>query len=68
MSGRTCPRKDPRLLLCDETLNKLEGTISMLASKIASAALFTAICKASSDSHFAFLQFFFLGIILISTS
>ena len=39
MSGRTCPRKDPRLLLCDETLNKLEGTISMLASKIASAAV-----------------------------
>ena len=23
--------------------------------------LFTAICKASSDSHFAFLHFFFLG-------
>ena len=26
--------------------------------------LFTAICKASSDSHFAFLHFFFLGIVL----
>ena len=39
MSGRTCPRKDPRLLLCDETLNKLEGTISMLASIIATAAV-----------------------------
>ena len=24
-------------------------------------ALFTAICKASPDSHFAFLHFFFLG-------
>ena len=26
---------------------------------------FTAICKVSSDSHFAFLHFFFLGMILI---
>ena len=30
--------------------------------------LFSAICKASSDNHFAFLHFFFLGIILISAS
>ena len=30
--------------------------------------LFTAICKASSDSHFAFLHFFFLGMVLISVS
>ena len=28
--------------------------------------LFTAICKASSDSHFAFSHFFFLGWVLIS--
>ena len=27
--------------------------------------LFTAICKASSDSHFAFLHFFFLGMVLV---
>ena len=27
--------------------------------------LFKAICKASSDNHFAFLPFFFLGLILI---
>ena len=27
--------------------------------------LFTAICKASSDSHYAFLHFFFLGMVLI---
>ena len=27
-----------------------------------------AICKASSDSHFAFLHFFFLGMILITAS
>ena len=30
--------------------------------------LFTAICKASPDSHFAFLHFFFLGMILIPAS
>ena len=27
--------------------------------------LFTAVCKASSDSHFSFLHFFFLGMVLI---
>ena len=30
--------------------------------------LFSAICKASSDNHFAFLHFFFLGMILITAS
>ena len=30
--------------------------------------LFTAICKASSDNHFAFLHFFFLGMVLIPIS
>ena len=30
--------------------------------------LFTAICKASSDGHFAFLHFFFLGMVLIPAS
>ena len=30
--------------------------------------LFTAICKASSDSHFAVLNFFFLGMVLIPIS
>ena len=30
--------------------------------------LFTAICKASPDSHFAFLHFFSMGIILILAS
>ena len=28
--------------------------------------LFSAICKASSDNHFAFLHFFFLGIVMIT--
>ena len=30
--------------------------------------LFTDICKASSDSHFAFLHYFFLGMVLIPVS
>ena len=30
--------------------------------------LFRAICKASSDNHFAFLHFFFLGMVLITAS
>ena len=30
--------------------------------------LFSAICKASSDSHFAFLHFFFMEMVLISVS
>ena len=30
--------------------------------------LFIAVCKTSSDSHFAFLHFFFLGMVLIIVS
>ena len=30
--------------------------------------LYSAICKASSDNHFAFLHFFFLGMVLITVS
>ena len=33
-----------------------------------SSLLFTAICKACPNSHFAFLHFFFLGMILIPAS
>ena len=32
------------------------------------ASLFTAICKASPDSHFAFLHFFSMGMVLIPVS
>ena len=37
-------------------------------SPLSLASLFSAICKASSDSHFASLHFFFLGIVLIPVS
>ena len=43
----------------------LELCIQMSVSFLFSSLLFTAICKASSDSHFAFLHFFFLGMILL---
>ena len=32
------------------------------------ASLFSAICKASSENHFAFLHFFFWGMVLITAS
>ena len=35
---------------------------------LSSSLLFTAICKASSDSHFAFLHFFSMGMVLIPVS
>ena len=38
------------------------------SSLLFASLLFTAICKASSDSHFAFLHFFFMGMILIPVS
>ena len=42
--------------------------ISFLFSFAFHFHLFTAICKASSDSHFAFLHFFLLGMVLIPVS
>ena len=50
----------------------LELCIQMLISFLFSFAFhlpfFTAISKASSDSHFTFLHFFFLGMVLIPVS
>ena len=34
-------------------------------SLLFASLLFTAICKASPDSHFAFLHFFLMGMVLI---
>ena len=39
-----------------------------ISSLLFASFLFTAICKASSDSCFAFLHFFFLGMVLIPVS
>ena len=46
----------------------IQMLISFLSPLLFASLLFTAICKASSDNHFAFLHFFFLGMVLISAS
>ena len=42
--------------------------ISLLSPLLFTSLLFIAICKASSDSRFAFLHFFSLGMVLIPVS
>ena len=42
--------------------------ISFLFSLLFASLFFSAICKAFSDKHFAFLHFFFLGMVLITAS
>ena len=46
----------------------IQMLISFLSPLLFTSLLFTAICKASSDSYFAFLHFFFLGMVLIAAS
>ena len=46
----------------------IQMVISFLFSFAFASLLFSAICKASSDKHFAFLHFFFLGMVLITAS
>ena len=46
----------------------LELCIQMGISFLFASLLFIAICKASSDSHFAFLHFFSMGMVLIPVS
>src|SRR5574341_573067 len=41
---------------------------SFLFSLPLASLLFSAVCKASSDNHFAFLHFFFLGMVLVTAS
>ena len=45
----------------------VQMSISFLFS-FAFSLLFSAICKASSENHFAFLHFFFLGMVLTTAS
>ena len=46
----------------------IQMLISFLFSLPLASLLFSAICKTSSDNHFAFLYFFFLGMVLITAS
>ena len=50
-------------LLFSRTLHSSEYIFPFLAS-----LLFSALCKASSGNQFAFLHFFFLGMVLVITS
>ena len=52
-------------ILWDSALKWVYLSVSPLSL---ASLLFSAIRKASSDNHFAFLHFFFLGIVLITTS
>ena len=54
-------------LLFFGTLNS-DGYILTFSPLPLASFLFSAICEASSDSHFAFLHFFFLGMVLITVS
>ena len=46
----------------------IQMDISFLSPLPFTSLLFSAICKASSDNHFAFLHFFFWGMVLITSS
>ena len=46
----------------------IQMSISFLFSLLLASLLFTAICKASSGSHFAFWHFFSMGMVLIPVS
>ena len=49
--------------------NSAFGWIYLYLSHLPFISLFfSAICQASSDNHFAFLHFFFLGMVLITAS
>jgi len=46
----------------------IQINISFLFSFALASPLFSAVCKPSSDIHFAFLHFFFSGMVLIPAS
>jgi len=49
-------------------LNKFRWVYLSYSPLPFTSLLFSAICEASSDSHFAFLHFFFLGMVLNTAS
>ena len=52
-------------ILCNSALKWVDRSFSPLPL---ASLLFSAICKDSSDNHFAFFHFFFLGMVLITAS
>ena len=61
------PLRKAFLCLCAILWNSAFKWVYLSFSPLSFASLlFSAICKASSDSHFAFWHFFFLGMVLIT--
>ena len=57
------------LSVLDILWNSAFSWVSLSLSPLPFASLlFSAICKASSDNHFAFLRFLFFGMILVTAS
>ena len=54
--------------LCYSLKLCIQYLITILSLLLFASLLFTAICKASSDNHFAFLHFFFVAMVLIPAS
>jgi len=64
-----CSLRNPFLFLLAILWNSAFRCLYLSFSSLPFASLlFSTICKASSDYHFAFLHFFFLGMVLITAS
>ena len=63
-----CPLKKAFLSLLAVLWNFAFRWLCFSFSPLLFPSFFSAICKASSDNHFTFLHFFFLGMILITVS
>ena len=64
-----CPLKSIFLSLLSILWNSdFSWAYLALSSLPFTSLLFSAVCKASSDNHFAFLHFFCFGMVLVTTS
>ena len=63
-----CPLKKTLLSLLAILWNCAYRWVCVSFSPLPFTSLFSATCKASTDNHFAFLQFFFLQIVLVTIS
>ena len=60
--------RKPFLSLLAVLLKSVFRWLYLSFSPLPFASLFSAICKPSSDNHFAFLHFFFVGMVLVTAS
>ena len=61
-------RRDKKAFLATLWNSAFKWVCLSFSPLLLASLLFTAICKASSDSHFAFLLFFFIGMVLFPVS